>query len=142
MSPEHLTTKSKPDNWCGTKITTDANEADQVSIDDNMPAFPEGQRYYPCITQDGVMPTFGVPPDASSGSRGDGFDSIMVGTKELIPRWVASTNLLYFVVKNGFSDDDFKYVFLRSHARCSRKKCYYGLSKNGRLVLKDAFHGI
>lgn len=119
MSPEHFTTKRKPKNWCGTKISANMNEADQVPVDDNMPAFPDGQRYYPCITQYGVMPTVGVPPYASSRSQGH-YHSIMVGTKELIPRWVASTanptSLLYFVVGNGFSDDDFKYVFLPSRA--------------------------
>ena len=90
MSSEPFTTKRKPKDWCGTKISTNTNEADQVPVDDNMPAFPEGQRFYPCITQDAMMPTFDVPPDTSSGNQGDG-DSIMVGVKDLIPRWVAST---------------------------------------------------
>ena len=87
MSPEHFTTKRKPKNRCGIKISANINEVDQVPVDNNMPAFPEGQRCYPCITQDGVMPTFGVPPDAFSGSQGNG-DRIMVGMPELIPRWV------------------------------------------------------
>lgn len=115
MSSEHFTAKRKPRNWCGTKISADTNEADQVPVDDEMPAFPEGQRSYPCITQDGMMPTFGEPPQSSDGSMGDS-SGIMIGTMELIPRWVASTSsptkLLYFVVKDGFSDADFTYVLL------------------------------
>lgn len=111
MSSEHFTTKRKPKNWCGTEISTDTNEADQAPVDDNMPAFPEGKRYYPCVTQDGVMPTFDTPPDVAGGNHGHG-DSLVLGNMELIPRWVASTTnptkLLYFVVKDGFSDDDFK----------------------------------
>ena len=114
MDPEHSTVKRKPKNWCGTKVSPNINEADQIPIARNMPAFPEGQRYYPCITQDGCMPAFGAPPDTSSGDS-DHDDSIMVGMKELVPRWVASTasptSLLYYVVKDGFSDDDFRCGF-------------------------------
>ena len=117
MSTEHITTKRKPKNWCGTQISHNSNESDPTPINNIMPAFPIGQRFYPCVTQDGRMPTLGMPPDLSSGKHGGG-DSIMVGMKTLVPRWVASTEnptkLLYFVVKDGFSDDDFKYVLLPS----------------------------
>lgn len=129
MSSEHFALpKRRPGGWCGTEISDDPNEADQVPVDDKMPdqvpvddnippAFLEGKRSYPCITQDGVMPTLGQPPQPSGGSRHGG-TAIMVGVRELIPRWVASTTnptkLLYFVVEDGFTDDDFEYVPLGS----------------------------
>ncbi|KAM7220195.1 hypothetical protein V8F06_004523 [Rhypophila decipiens] len=110
MNPEHPPTTRKVANWCGTQITLDRNEADQAPFDDNMAAVPEGKQSYPCVTQDGVMPTIGVPPEASGGSKWKGGSGLMVGNKELIPRWAKPANLLYYVVKDGFSDDDFQYT--------------------------------
>ncbi len=118
MSSEDFTAKRQPGNWCGTKTSTNANEADQVPVNDNMSTFQEGPRSYPCITQDGITPTFGEPPQSSGGSMEEGSSGLMVGINEIIPRWAASTasptKLLYFVVKDGFSDADFKYVLLPS----------------------------
>ncbi|XTI93534.1 hypothetical protein V2W45_1252885 [Cenococcum geophilum] len=78
-----------------------------------MAAFPEGQRYYPCKTQRGLTPTFATPPDQPSGDPKH--PSIVLGLRDLIPRWTASTSnptkLLYFVVRDGFaSDADHKYT--------------------------------
>ncbi|KAK0619711.1 hypothetical protein B0T14DRAFT_496386 [Immersiella caudata] len=80
-----------------------------------MSAIPQGKRGYPCATQEGVMLTFGYPPEAPS-SGGRNRPKIKIGTQALIPRWVPSTKLLYFVVKDGFTDDDFK------HAKSSFKE--------------------
>ena len=104
------TTQKKSQHWCGTVPSNDPNEEDQTPVAVTMPAFPKGTRHYPCITQDGLMPTFGGPPhdDGDRRPENDG-DAIVVGVRELIPRWTANkespTKLLYFVVPDGFASD-------------------------------------
>ena len=74
-----------------------------------MASYPEGKRYYPCITQEGFNPAFGVPPQDEIAGRHNHGPEIVVGLKDLIPRWTANkttpTNLLYFVVRDGFAID-------------------------------------
>ncbi|KAK4164410.1 hypothetical protein QBC43DRAFT_289008 [Cladorrhinum sp. PSN259] len=76
-----------------------------------MPAFPIGKRFYPCVTQNGYTPTLGYPPNAPGGSPWkEGASGLMVGIMTLIPRWAKPANLLYYVVKDGFSEDDFTHT--------------------------------
>lgn len=54
-----------------------------------MPAVHEGKAFYPCITQDGVMDTFGKADEAEVDIP-EGWDSLVVGDGPLIPRWSGS----------------------------------------------------
>lgn len=76
-----------------------------------MPAFPEGEKHYDCITQDGMMYTLGKAETAKVAQH-DGFDHIVVGDGSIIPRWSGTaanpTKLLY---------ED-----IRSHWRCHKNK--------------------
>ena len=100
--------RKKSQYWCSTEPSDDPNEADQTPFAANMASFPVGKRYYPCITQHGITPTFGVPPQDENTGRHSG-DAIVVGVRDLIPRWTANkttpTKLLYFVVRDGFASD-------------------------------------
>jgi hypothetical protein len=111
--------KSKLSNWCDTKPSHNLNEADRAPIPQKdttytMPMqFPIGKKFYPCQTQDGIQPTFGQPPHNNSDLGGG--SGIVVGIKDIIPRWAASladpTKLLYFAIREGFpSDDDFQHT--------------------------------
>lgn len=55
------------------------------------------------------MPTLGVPPQDENAGRQNRGDAIVVGVRDLIPRWTANkitpTKLLYFVVRDGFASD-------------------------------------
>ncbi|KAF2731455.1 hypothetical protein EJ04DRAFT_442969 [Polyplosphaeria fusca] len=81
-----------------------------------MAEYSEEKQPYPCVTQDGFMPTFGLPPqDEHANQNSNGRHTIVVGMKDVVPRWTASktspTKLLYFVVRDGFaSDADHKYT--------------------------------
>ncbi|KAK1757916.1 hypothetical protein QBC47DRAFT_412001 [Echria macrotheca] len=76
-----------------------------------MPAFPEGTLFYPCVTQDGVMPSFGRLPEAPEGHKfEDGGSGLMVGDIEMVPRWAKPAGLQYYIVKDGFADDEFRDV--------------------------------
>ena len=103
------TLRKKPQYWCGTEPSDDPNEADQTPVAAAMAFFPEGERYYPCETQQGLTPTFGVPPQDENAGRHNHGDEIVVGVRDLIPRWTANkttpTALLYFVVRDGFASD-------------------------------------
>ncbi|KAE9364141.1 hypothetical protein N431DRAFT_563537 [Stipitochalara longipes BDJ] len=105
----------KTQAWCGTEPSSDINEADRATIPktDAM-EIPEGKDYYPCVTQNGRLPTFDVPPHMEESDHG-GASGLAVGLGSMIPRWTASisnpTKLLYFVIRDGFpSDDDFQYT--------------------------------
>jgi hypothetical protein len=103
------TRRRKPKNWCGTEPSNDPNEADQTPVAETMASVPEGKRRYPCITQDGLNPTFGLPPLDPNADRHSHGPEIVLGVKNLIPRWTANkttpTKLLYFVVREGFAID-------------------------------------
>ena len=73
-------------DWCGTKPSSNLNEADQAPPPKTMPAFPKGEKHYECITQDGLMPTWGKAEEAEV-AQDDGFDKIVVGSGPIIPRW-------------------------------------------------------
>jgi|SRR5579862_3915329 len=103
------TPRKKSQYWCGTEPSDDPNEADQTPVAATMASVPEGKQYYPCITQRGLNPTLGMPPQVEkAGHHGHG-SAIVVGVKDLIPRWTANkttpTRLLYFVVRDGFASD-------------------------------------
>ncbi|KAH8728505.1 hypothetical protein GQ44DRAFT_609124 [Phaeosphaeriaceae sp. PMI808] len=75
--------------------------------------FPIGKAFYPCETQHGRDDTFGMPPPRPEFTNHKGND-LVVGLGPIIPRWIASTssptNLLYFVIREGFpNEEDFEY---------------------------------
>ncbi|KAL9085039.1 MAG: hypothetical protein Q9165_007780 [Trypethelium subeluteriae] len=101
-------------DWCGTKPSGNLNEADQAPPPRTMPAFPEGEKHYECITQDGFMPTWGKA-EVAEVAQDNRFDEIVVGAGPIIPRWSGTAanpaNLLYFGVSQGFpSNADFDYA--------------------------------
>jgi hypothetical protein len=102
-------TPRKKYHWCGTEPSNDANEADQTPVAVNMSSAPEEARQYPCITQKGLKPTFGVPPHDGREIRQHHGPEIVVGVENLIPRWTADktnpTKLFYFVVRTGFPSE-------------------------------------
>jgi hypothetical protein len=73
-------------DWCGTKPSAALNEADQAPPPKTMPAFPEGEKHYECLTQDGVMGTWGKAERAEVAQK-DGFHKIVIGSGPIIPRW-------------------------------------------------------
>ena len=95
--------------WCGTEPSDDPNEADQTPAAATMAVNPGKKQYYPCVTQKGLTPTFGVPPEDENAGRHRHGPEIVVGVTNLIPRWTANkttpTQLLYFVVRKGFASD-------------------------------------
>jgi hypothetical protein len=104
MNPE----QRKPRNWCGTEPSGNINKENQAPYPETEAmAELEGKAHYPCVTQQGNTPTFGVDPSLKHNPKGDG---MVVGVGPIIPRWVPGTKLRYFVVREGFPNDvDFNY---------------------------------
>jgi len=104
MNPE----ERKPRDWCGTKPSGKINIENQApSPETEAMAHPEGKDHYPCVTQQSNLPVFGRDPSLKNNTRGDG---LVIGDGPIIPRWVPGTKLQYFVIREGFpNDDDFKY---------------------------------
>lgn len=64
-------------------------------------------RQYPCTTQDGIEPTYGVAPETYLNSQ-KGSDSLVLGLGRIIPRWdnTPARTIRYFVQASTFPSNE------------------------------------